>query len=232
MSQPEAGVSCAHCGAPIMGKQLRYCSPSCRNKAKGVRQYDPAKRQTRYLTKGFGTRTCDVCGETYTATYADQRTCGRLCGQIMRRMNMGQPLSCEVLHGQYTRLPAGYYGEAKGRTCERCGVEVGKYKHLCEDCQPPEVEVRWNRVQYARARRAGVPYEWVDRPAVYERDQWACQICGDAIDRDALPGTTSESASIDHVIPPRKGGPHAMSNVQASHLSCNGKKGDRVIGAA
>jgi 5-methylcytosine-specific restriction endonuclease McrA len=241
MSQPEAGVSCAHCGAPIMGKQLRYCSPSCRNKAKGVRQYDPAKRQTRYLTKGFGTRTCDVCGETYTATYADQRTCGRLCGQIMRRTNMGQALEYVLPEGYLAKRLRKQQRVEIVKTCAQCGCVVPKGKHLCVDClallacerrrvyrsTPNGRAGHWQHKQMQRARRAGVACERVDPRVVYARDDWTCHVCGEPIDMDA-PARTPRSATIDHVVPLSKGGAHSMENVRPAHFLCNCIKSDHI----
>lgn len=35
------------------------------------------------------------------------------------------------------------------------------------------------------------------------------------------------SASLDHVVPLSLGGAHTPENTQASHLICNGRKGNR-----
>ena len=72
----------------------------------------------------------------------------------------------------------------------------------------------------ARARRFGVSYEPINRFDVFERDAWICGICGDPVSRS--------DASIDHVIPLSKGGPHSFENVQCAHVLCNSKKGARV----
>lgn len=72
----------------------------------------------------------------------------------------------------------------------------------------------------ARARRFGVAYEPINRFDVFERDGWLCGICGGSVSRD--------DASIDHILPISKGGPHSLGNVQCAHLLCNSKKGARV----
>ena len=72
----------------------------------------------------------------------------------------------------------------------------------------------------ARARRFGVTYEPINRFDVFERDGWLCGICGGPVSR--------EDASIDHILPISKGGPHTLENVQCAHLLCNSKKGARV----
>ena len=51
--------------------------------------------------------------------------------------------------------------------------------------------------------------------AVFDRDGWECQICGD-----------HKSLVVDHVIPWSKGGPDEMDNYQTLCAPCNAKKRD------
>lgn len=80
-----------------------------------------------------------------------------------------------------------------------------------------------------RAEQYGVAYEWVERRRVYERDGWQCQLCQKPIDR-TLKAPHRLSASLDHIIPISKGGPHTYANVQAAHLACNTVKGAGRLG--
>src|SRR5690606_38152187 len=79
-----------------------------------------------------------------------------------------------------------------------------------------------------RARGYGAPYESIDLVAVFNHYGWQCQLCGGQIDPDARhpdPGMPS----LDHIVPlsyVRSPG-HVYGNVQASHLRCNLRKGDR-----
>lgn len=84
----------------------------------------------------------------------------------------------------------------------------------------------WN-TDRQRADRYGVHYEHVDRPTVYERDEWTCGLCRQPIDR-TLQYPHGMSVSLDHVIPLAHGGPHTYSNVQAAHLRCNREAGSRI----
>jgi len=68
-----------------------------------------------------------------------------------------------------------------------------------------------------RAREAAVVSEIVDRHVVFARDGWICGICG-------LP-VAAVDASLDHIVPIAKGGPHAYGNCQTAHLKCNLSKG-------
>ena len=51
--------------------------------------------------------------------------------------------------------------------------------------------------------------------AVFDRDGWECQICGD-----------HKSLVVDHIIPWSKGGPDEMDNYQTLCAPCNTKKRD------
>lgn len=73
----------------------------------------------------------------------------------------------------------------------------------------------------------GGSFEVVNRFAVYERDGWVCQLCGEPVDPD-LKGPDPMCASIDHVVPLSHGGDHSMENTQLAHLGCNSAKGNRV----
>ena len=85
-----------------------------------------------------------------------------------------------------------------------------------------------------RARKARVRDAYVEpvlASEVMHRDRWVCGLCGG----DIPPGAEWPdrlSASVDHIIPLSRGGEHSIANVQASHLGCNSRKGDRVEAAA
>jgi 5-methylcytosine-specific restriction endonuclease McrA len=72
----------------------------------------------------------------------------------------------------------------------------------------------------------GVEYEDIAPEIVFARDKRRCQICG-AKTRGKYPAPTS--ATIDHIVPLAKGGPHLLHNVQTACLRCNLKK---HVGAA
>lgn len=55
------------------------------------------------------------------------------------------------------------------------------------------------------------------RRAVFERDAYRCQHCGDWRDLTA-----------DHIIPEAQGGPTTLDNLQCLCRSCNSRKGTRV----
>jgi 5-methylcytosine-specific restriction endonuclease McrA len=64
-----------------------------------------------------------------------------------------------------------------------------------------------------------VPYvrrSSLSRRAVFARDDYRCQYCGERAD------------SIDHVLPRSRGGPHTWENVAAACRPCNLTKRDRT----
>lgn len=67
--------------------------------------------------------------------------------------------------------------------------------------------------------------EDIDRRAVFERDDWTCNICGGPIPQDAV-YPDPLSAQVDHVVPLSQGGDHSYDNVAASHMRCNLTKRD------
>ena len=68
-----------------------------------------------------------------------------------------------------------------------------------------------------RAARYGVESERISRPELYKRDGGICGLCKKS--------TTLLDASIDHIIPISRGGPHTWANVQLAHKDCNRRRG-------
>jgi 5-methylcytosine-specific restriction endonuclease McrA len=76
----------------------------------------------------------------------------------------------------------------------------------------------------------GVPYTKVSRAAVFKRDGYVCQLCGEPID-PKLRYPNPKSKSLDHIVPLSHGPGtpgHVFSNAQAAHFGCNASKGNRV----
>lgn len=87
----------------------------------------------------------------------------------------------------------------------------------------------WGADAEARARRAGCRVvESFDRLEIFERDKWACALCGAAC-REPNPHDPA-SATVDHIVPLSLGGEHSRANAQTACLSCNSAKQDRPTG--
>lgn len=99
--------------------------------------------------------------------------------------------------------------------CTKCGKAISRVRTtdpLCALC-------RGNRPGYnIRISPAG-------RLAIYERDNWTCQICTEPVDPLELKNSTWD-ATLDHVIPRRKGGTDDPNNLRLAHRWCNSVRGD------
>jgi 5-methylcytosine-specific restriction endonuclease McrA len=71
--------------------------------------------------------------------------------------------------------------------------------------------------------------EYFKNTEIFERDGWACQLCGLPIDRDARKPDPL-SVSLDHIVPISLGGAHSRANTQCAHLSCNVRKSNKYEG--
>lgn len=60
------------------------------------------------------------------------------------------------------------------------------------------------------------PHAPLTRRAVFVRDAWSCQYCGQSAE------------NLDHVVPRSRGGLHVWENVVAACRRCNAKKMDRT----
>ncbi|MER6307816.1 HNH endonuclease [Streptomyces chattanoogensis] len=92
-----------------------------------------------------------------------------------------------------------------------------------------QLRIRRARNSYqARMRERGVlsaAADGIDPYEIYERDQWICQLCHQAID-SVVEWPDLRSATLDHIKPVTLGGAHTAENLQAAHWVCNVRKGD------
>jgi len=114
---------------------------------------------------------------------------------------------------------------------------------VCQSCKQQFVSRRKNQIYCTGAcsdyyreqrRKENEAGRWkaAQRPLwkarIYYRDKGICQLCQKPIDLTiAYPNPMSYS--IDHKIPRSQGGSHNQSNLQATHLICNTKRGNKPI---
>ena len=77
-----------------------------------------------------------------------------------------------------------------------------------------------------RAWKAGGSSESYLLADLLVRDQYRCYLCGDQIDA-ALAHPDPLSPSVDHIVALANGGSDLRTNVAATHLICNIRKGAR-----
>lgn len=124
-----------------------------------------------------------------------------------------------------------------------CGTSTGFNRHRSrgeEPCEPCRIawndyciEKRRRRHELTGERRSSwstiIPISHRDRMAIYERDGWVCQLCGDPVDPE-LKGNDRWAATLDHVVPRSMTlfPDDSPENLRLAHRSCNSKRGARV----
>ena len=131
------------------------------------------------------------------------------------------------------RIKGTKYQASLIRTCTACGKAflppktAGKRTYCCSPECKRKIDRKHGRIGKAqrRARIRCLPHEAIDPFAVFDRDNWTCQICGDKTPRSLRGANVDKSPELDHIISLADGGPHMWSNVQCSCRACNGAKG-------
>ena len=112
------------------------------------------------------------------------------------------------------------------RQCKGCGVSFmpkgTAHVYCTTECK--------YRVWYPkkRAQRRARLVGDVDPIRVFDRDDWACQICGIDTPRELRGSFEPQAPELDHIIPLSKGGEHSYRNTQCTCRQCNGAKGSRL----
>jgi 5-methylcytosine-specific restriction endonuclease McrA len=199
-------------------------------------------------------RVCEVCAKSYRPTYSKQRTCGRVCGQVIRRKRtrMVWP-TCKI---SYT--DCGW--------CKEVFVSRRGAKYCSKACATRSWHEQTARGHKAKRDRSRV---WVAGPCAecgeefvgdYRTEvkfcSWACwkrsarrrdkqnrskRIRSEET-RDQIGLTTlakrdgwrchvcrrdvsRKTWSMDHLVPLSAGGSHTWENVALAHKLCNSKRG-------
>ena len=152
------------------------------------------------------------------------------CGKLMWRSRTSRP-----------------QGAARCRACQRAESDHGStalYKRgcRCPECRAAQSEAnRRNRERFkekygfspSRLRKDGWKGGWIAetvRQAVYERDGFVCQLCGDPTNPDGH-YNDNDYPSLDHIVPLSLGGAKRdPDNLRTAHRACNSARGNRVEG--
>jgi hypothetical protein len=149
--------ACKRCGDEYRGngspgRPSAYCSDACRNPPKPPR---PARVNIGPAYSRRKLKSCEICDETFRPTCSGQRTCGRLCGQVLR---FGGPRSCSLP----PRHPVMSIINAPPpvpilppKACVWCGEPVGPRNRKQTYCSATCRGERWSR------RSADKKQDWV-----------------------------------------------------------------------
>ena len=166
---------------------------------------------------------CAHCGKRCVPGENVAQHAAKFCGKDCKRQWHRDPLTirrgptCRVVKAKVRRWVEGHCPECGDRFVRRERADaVGYCSYRCQR------KVRRRRY---RAAKRGKGYKTLTYWTIAERDNWTCQLCGGAVDRDTTV-PHPEAATLDHVVPLSKCGEHSETNVQLAHFICNSTKSD------
>lgn len=229
--------ACRYCPAPLRKHNAVQCgSPECKqqlheDRVTQSREYQRAKR-AEFAARGESYRNqwarpegprksnthCISCGDPVGWGKTQETRCRRCWDIKLER----RPI--DVARRKLAKAAVG----ARGTTVWRVGrcASDGEWWVSSRDGQfcSPRCKAREKKLR-RRAAEKGCKLTPGRRISVYERDNWACQICSKPTDR-TVHREHDLSPTIDHIIPLSAGGEHSPENWQTAHRICNSHKRD------
>lgn len=220
---------CESCGKSFLSASARFCSPACRPKPcapKSDRNKCGRCNSAIPFDRSDAAKKAGLCQKCHTEAVHERKGHAKLLNSVGRMVWNAQRKWRSRVGYHYNRQYIVMSGKCRICGCpSRCEGCAGTY---CERCY---TESRSRQKRHAKhSRRAavrGAKVEAVNNLLVYERDGWACYLCGVAIRRyvDERAGVMPDEATLDHVVPLSKGGEHSYRNVRACCRACNNAKG-------
>lgn len=238
-------MNCQNCGTALSGNQTTACSKPCRIKLDGIKRresgrlrkanmhpasYEKKQIANRDWQSKLADRQCIICKETQQVRISHSRT-RPIC------------IKCAVWAKGYTPSPSkdllfsppkkqhpsttpptvvikgGWWTAGNCIICEQSFVSPYTAKTCSDKCQRKHKRDTNRWIAMSR------------RQAIYERDEWICQICLEPVDRTLVyhagvyePGL----ASLDHILPRSLGGSDDDSNLRLAHWLCNSLRGAAI----
>jgi len=223
------GHKCQACGIVLLidNGQAPYLCGSCKRTARVINAVVGVLACIACSALDWGV-SCVVCGNGVPLFRRKGcSTCSKECETERGRRQSREKY--EARTGVCLR-PAS--GDRQCRFCDRLITPdhaLGRGRSVCDYCNLHRGTFK------SRAMLYGVAYTHVPRRGIFERDGWRCQLCRKRVLKTARRNKNTKrlhprTASIDHIIPMVRGGPHAEHNCQCTCLSCNVKKNAKMIG--
>lgn len=218
------GCRCGKCRAAMAKRQREYAA---RYKARtGVdprRRYDPPPKPQ---------MPCSDCGAPLLRNRSSEPRCG-----ACRRAHRNATRRRETRRRQAERRLAAAAQGSQGGTwvsgsCSECGEWFVRRGAVSSTCSRKCGQRRIRR-EYRRQNPGKSKWKFVSpttRQAIYDRDQWICQLCLDPVDpelRETDPWG-DWAPSLDHIVPRSQGGSHDPENLRLAHRWCNSVRGDET----
>lgn len=226
-----APVTCADCGLPMV--------IGASSLPQGLAVHHGCSRPVavRHTRQRQHALTCELCGDPFVSAVRAARYCGAYCRRSAY-LGFSAPLTCRTCGARM--MPgssSATQGVAQCNPCRRAKHGRNRYKRgcRCEVCvKATRANLRQWRERYQEKYdvRPISGSRWISveaRLAIYERDGWACHLCGDPVARDVPSVTHPLAASLDHIIPQRLGGSHDPTNLKTAHRGCNSSRQDKPL---
>lgn len=203
---------CVACRAPHNNgaKRCSACNKRAVETTKRKRHSDRAKGLCGVCRQPWAgeTQTCRNCLTATKARREQWKNAGRCvrCGEVSDS-NRKSCQSCLAKVRARTQRRRDTFGDF-GR-CVQCGKANETACKYCETCTYKNGARRW----------LGSYDRWPELKALFERQKGLCAYTGE-------PMTLGKDASLDHIIPRRRGGTHSIDNLQwvsweMNRMKCN-----------
>lgn len=232
MAAAHPTARCAICSAAFTKTTSLhlYCSKYCYKRAGYLVKRGP-----------FQLRACAGCGGripalTRKGDRADRQYCSTRCVKAADYVRRRSAISASAKARHAATHPR------RHALCKGCGVRFlakrvdSKFCTLAcfwkwfDNTPKRQADMRTTRRKREATKRGASTAERVDPVVVFTRDGWRCQLCGAETPKSKMGKREPRAPTVDHIVPLSRGGAHSYQNTQCACLSCNLKKGARMIG--
>jgi hypothetical protein len=208
---------CQRCGCefkPKMSNRRSFCSRDC---FFAMGREKVAAKQAVKANRVLFTR-CVQCGSSFEPS-AKRMYCSTHCGNKARYNPLPpkdfQCAFCGIFFQRGGRAASGGRGGRCGdRYC--CRSHRVKHNRIKERMNGKRYEQKTRRNERIRAQWV----EAVDPQKVFQRDEWACWLCDQKCNPNAVYPDPAYP-TLDHITPVSKGGEHSYANCRCACLKCN-----------
>lgn len=213
--------------------------PVCEREHQRLRSIEKRRRARERMLSSMGLHTkirildCAICKRTWVCERINSGALPMFCSEDCRRVGRRKVGQRYAASPEGRKKKAAQIARARRQrfgTCLHCGSSFpiqlgwrGTPTYCSPDCRRTALLIR-KRCAEAERRALKLDAPEIERftlDEIYARDKAICHLCsGHCLRRDA---------TVDHLIPLIKGGPHTRANVKLAHRSCNSRKKDRLL---
>lgn len=168
--------------------------------------------------RGAGAKYCSKkCAQT-AGDERKKRPCLGGCGR-MRHPDKGRPVTCNECR---VRLSCGSAsGYKNGCRCQACKDAVAAVQREFTRKYLEEHGVAYHRRTDADGSRRGIDILMSDRFAIYERDEWICQLCSEPVYWNALDYKDQPSLFRIVSVSRQEDVDNSLNDLCLAHVECN-----------